>query len=185
MSDFSPESSFLELLKRRDDAAWQRLVVDESPMIYQLACGLVGPSDAADVAQEVFQAAWKHIAQFNGAAKIRTWLYRIGLNKCHLTRRKRKQRSDAMKGFIAVKQAECSPPGTLSQLGDRELVREALDRLDDKSRLILALRHFRGLSYAEIGEVFGWSSKATVAKHVRQATEQLKELLSRLSGGGC
>jgi RNA polymerase sigma factor (sigma-70 family) len=70
-------------------------------------------------------------------------------------------------------------------LDDCELVREALDRLDDESRLVLTLVHFEGLTYAEVGAVLGWRSKGTVCAKVRKATERLKELLSQLSGGGC
>src|SRR3954468_17623974 len=38
--------------------------------------------DAEDVVQETLLAAWRGLAEFEGRASLRSWLYRIATNRC-------------------------------------------------------------------------------------------------------
>jgi DNA-directed RNA polymerase specialized sigma24 family protein len=38
--------------------------------------------DAEDALQETLLAAWRGLAQFEGRASVRTWLYRVATNCC-------------------------------------------------------------------------------------------------------
>src|SRR5215211_2731666 len=38
--------------------------------------------DAEDVLQETMLAAWRGLAEFEGRASLRSWLYRIATNRC-------------------------------------------------------------------------------------------------------
>jgi RNA polymerase sigma factor (sigma-70 family) len=38
--------------------------------------------DAEDMVQETLLAAWRGLAEYEGRASVRTWLYRIATNRC-------------------------------------------------------------------------------------------------------
>ncbi len=60
------------------------------PLVRRLALILGDPSDAEDVAQEAFLAAFRAWSSFDGA-DVRAWLYTIALRRAfdHLRRRRR------------------------------------------------------------------------------------------------
>src|SRR5690242_2224058 len=45
--------------------------------------------DAQDIAQEVFWAAWEHLAELREPGKFRSWLYRIATNRGYDLRRRK------------------------------------------------------------------------------------------------
>src|SRR5262249_2566052 len=68
-----------------DLEAFDRLVASHYASVFAVARRLSpSPDDAADVAQEVFLAAWKQIGRFNRRASFRTWLHAIALRQCAL-----------------------------------------------------------------------------------------------------
>jgi RNA polymerase sigma-70 factor (ECF subfamily) len=61
-------------------------------------------------------------------------------------------------------------------------VRRALQQLDLDYRVVVILRHFHDLSYAEMAEVIGIPEK-TVKSRLFSARRELRELLSRTDDG--
>lgn len=61
-------------------------------------------------------------------------------------------------------------------------LQEALNRLDDMDREVLALRHFEQLSNAEAAAVMGIQESAASKRYLR-AVERLKALLREMPGG--
>src|SRR5260370_25456589 len=54
---------------------------------------MLGPSqDAEDALQDTMLAAWQGLAEFEGRASLRTWLYRIATNRCLNARRSASRR---------------------------------------------------------------------------------------------
>ena len=89
----SISTSLLDRVKAQDQGAWQRLVKLYGPVVYRWCrrAGLQG-SDAADVAQEVFQSMMIGIGGFRRRRpgdSFRGWLWTITKNKLrdHLRRR--------------------------------------------------------------------------------------------------
>ena len=78
-------TSLVEAAQASDPAAWQRLVDEFSSRVYRWCrrSGL-GQEDAADVAQEVFVAAWRNIGNFRRdrpGDSLRKWIRAITTNK--------------------------------------------------------------------------------------------------------
>src|SRR5262245_21922232 len=48
--------------------------------------------DAEDALQDTLLAAWQGLAEFEGRASLRTWLYRIATNRCLNARRSARRR---------------------------------------------------------------------------------------------
>jgi RNA polymerase sigma-70 factor, ECF subfamily len=71
------------LVKAGDEHAFRRLVGPYQGEL-QLHCYRIlgSAQDAEDALQETLLAAWRGLAQFEGRASIRTWLYRVATNCC-------------------------------------------------------------------------------------------------------
>src|SRR5437870_3546816 len=82
------DDRLIERSRRGDLEAFDRLVASHYPWVYTVARRLSpDPDDAADIAQEVFLAAWKQIGRFGGRSSFRTWLHAIALRQCALSMR--------------------------------------------------------------------------------------------------
>src|SRR5437764_8404042 len=87
------DDRLIERSRRGDLEAFDRLVASHYAGVYAVARRLSpSPDDAADVAQEVFLAAWKQIGRFNRRASFRTWLHAIALRQCALSARSARRR---------------------------------------------------------------------------------------------
>lgn len=70
----------MELIKQQHNvSAW---VAEYSDALYRYAAQrLKDKDDAADMVQETFLSAWRSVAQYNGEASVKTWLFTILKNK--------------------------------------------------------------------------------------------------------
>ncbi|MGB9154728.1 MAG: RNA polymerase sigma factor, partial [Alphaproteobacteria bacterium] len=90
-----PEEIDIEALKKKDEQAFKQLVDSLGKDIFNLCLGIVAVTeDAEDLAQETFVEAYRSINGFREGAHIKTWVFRIAINKCydHLKFTKRKKR---------------------------------------------------------------------------------------------
>ncbi len=73
--------ALVELAKQGDDEAFGILVDEYKGKIYKYVSRMLhDPTEAEDVAQEVFIRAYENLMGFRGAASFQTWLYRIASN---------------------------------------------------------------------------------------------------------
>ena len=74
----------IEGLKAGDERVFRDFVDTYSRDIYNLCLNVVTSSeDAEDIAQEVFIQAYHSIGSFREGSQLKTWLYRIAMNKCY------------------------------------------------------------------------------------------------------
>ena len=162
--------------QRGDDEAFDELVERHRRRIYSLVCRLATPAEADDLAQEVFIAAYKTLPNFRGDAAFSTWLYRIAVHVCSHHLRKRRldttdldeQQADWDRGHDPERSA------ISSELQER--VRDAIEQLPYKLRLVVVLRDLQGLSYEEIAQVVGCPI-GTVRSRLHYATQRLETVL--------
>lgn len=131
-----------------------------APRILSLAKRMLkDPSEAEDVTQEAMLRLWKMAPDWrDGEAKVSTWLYRVGSNLC--TDRLRKKRGVALD---ETPELEDETPDVETQMiaADRgRALRHAMDRLPQRQKLALTLRHFEDLSNPEIADVLETSVEA-------------------------
>lgn len=100
------------------------------------------------------------------------WLYHVtrrrAMNRARGRRRRREREAAAFRGRLGVSPA-ATDPASAAALADAVAV------LPDALREALVLRHWGGLTLAEIGAALGVST-ATAARRVDAATQQLREL---------
>ncbi len=179
----------LEALKAGDKAAFARLVETHSPVIYRLALRMVNnPQDAEDVLQETFIKAYQHLADFDGRARLSTWLYRIATNEALMLLRKRKVESlsiDAPAGDNAEAEQEPLEIVDWSHLPEdalltdeaRAYLEEAVRALPAGLKAVFLLREIEGLSTRETAEILHLS-EAAVKTRLSRARLRLRERLS-------
>jgi RNA polymerase sigma-70 factor (ECF subfamily) len=135
--------------------------------------------EAEDVMQEAFVRAWTTIAPNAYAGDFYPWLRVVAGNLCTDILRRR-SRSQPL--------ADVEPASVdlgldrLTDEEDRELVRRALARLNERHRHALLMREDEGLTYGEIAERTGVSA-GTVESLLWRARQALKKEL-RVIGGG-
>ena len=185
------ERLLLNRLVKRDEDAFNEIVRSYSDRVYNLVLRLVGsPSEAEDIAQEVFVTVFKSIESYRGEAKLSTWILRIAANHSknrikYLARRRTtgqelRDGSDATEfadeGKAPV-QAHFDAPDVVLEAAETErIMQEAIANLDEEQRLLVVLRDVEELAYDEIVEITGLP-EGTVKSRLHRARMALKELL--------
>lgn len=172
-----------------DREAFGRLVERHHPGVLRFVhrfLGIVDGHTAEDLAQDVFLAAWKAAPSFRPRAKVLTWLLRITTNICLNYRRRSRLRaavSLATRGFLSTQEGNAGLRSAAERPDAREIAREqaemvgrAIAGLPPKQRTAILLRHFHGLSYAEIADVLDTSVSA-VESLLFRARQSLRNVL--------
>jgi RNA polymerase sigma-70 factor (ECF subfamily) len=132
-----------------------------------IMAGVVGSHDLArEVVQEAFARALRQQRKFRGEGSLEAWVWKIALNVA-LKMRRGLDREWALDQEYEAAVRETAP--------DRD-VRAAVRALPPRRRLVVFLRYFADLSYAEIAAIAG-VSEGTVAATLAQAKEELLGLL--------
>lgn len=182
----------IEGLRNGDDAAYEALTTEYQQPVYNLVLRLVSdPSDACDVAQEVFIKVFRKIGAFRGDSSLKTWIYRIAVNEAYNYKR---WFSRHRKQEIGLENDEEGSPNYSQKLSDpgrspfdsvsdheqHALVEAALARLSPSFRTAVVLRDIEELSYEEIAEILQ-VALGTVKSRILRGREALrKELAGQL-----
>jgi RNA polymerase sigma-70 factor (ECF subfamily) len=178
-----------------EDQAFEALVARYEGRVYRLARRLTSESDAPDVLQEAFLAAYRGLSGFRGESRFSTWLYRIVTNTALMHRRARARRpAESLEGFLprfdeegrhAAEPADLEAASRADELLDRRLLAEkaqaGLDRLPELYRDAFVLRDLEELTTEEVGELLGLSA-AAVRQRVHRARLMLRGYLNDLVG---
>jgi RNA polymerase sigma-70 factor, ECF subfamily len=166
--------AFAELVRR-----W------ETPI--QRLCGrMIGDlHKAEDLAQETFARVFVRRASYEPTGRFSTWLWRIAINLCHDELRRRTRRgeqslqfegADGEDGETAPVSPDATPSEELQTLEKSERIRAAVGRLPEKLRVVVLLRHYEGLKFAEIAEVLGIPD-GTVKSRMVEGLDRLAVML--------
>jgi RNA polymerase sigma-70 factor (ECF subfamily) len=139
-------------------------------------------SVAADVTQQVFLKVITSIAQFKGSAAFSTWLYRLVVNACKDTARRRKSAALAAdRSWVEEFAIPCSQEDDYTRARNARFVRDAVSALPPKLRLAVLLRYFDEQSYEEMADSLH-CSMGTVASRLSRGHKMLAERLKGLIG---
>lgn len=156
------------------DDSFDQTVRARSPQILRTAYRILGNwADAEDVAQETFVRLHRHgLRTFANEAALASWLYRVAVNLC-LDSRRRRRASGELPELPSV---EASAEAVAIREEQKERLMQALAKLPPKERAAVVLREIEGLSSAEVAEVLG-SSEGTVRSQVFKAIGRLRRIL--------
>lgn len=152
-----------------------RLIIEKyQRKMYNLAFQIVNDKDSAkDITQDVFIKIFNHLKNFNSNKKFFSWIYRITLNETLNWKKK----STYLQPIDELHAAEYSNPSVDYEKNERAIqISKALNKLDEKYRTLLILKHYNDLSYDEIGEILELPT-AKVKSRLYIAREKLRNLL--------
>jgi RNA polymerase sigma-70 factor (ECF subfamily) len=186
------DRALVRAAQRGDEQAFRSLVERYHRRVVQLALGMVKDADEAmDIAQETFVRVHRYLPSFKGDSSFFTWTYRIAMNLCLDSQRRkgRAERVDLGQGDDAEIEAAMDPPshalaGPQRQVLNEELrgkMEEALAGLSENHRAILLLREVEGLSYEELARVLG-IRKGTVMSRLFHARLKMQNKLREYLG---
>jgi RNA polymerase sigma-70 factor, ECF subfamily len=175
------DEAWVQGAKGGDQSAFARLVDQYKTPVYNLAFRMLGNSeDAEDAAQETFLRAYSQLSTYDLTRKFSSWLMSIAAHYC-IDQLRRRRFSwlpiDALDGLDWLWASDDRPEQTVIDSEDRDEVRRLLLILPAKYRLVLVLRYWYDLSYAEIAQMTKMS-EAAVKTRLHRAREMLSEHLN-------
>jgi len=161
------------------------------PALYKRAYRCVGdPHDAEDAVQDALLAAYKHLDQFKGTARMTTWLTTIVTNSAlmQLRRRPRRPHISLDEQFLEDQDYSMSDrvadvrPGPESECirsqSRRHLMR-LMKGLSPAERRAIQLFVLDGLTLKEVSDFLG-VSQGTVKSNLFRARSKLKRMMRRV-----
>ena len=183
------ESVLLADLRAGKEPAFETLVTTYMPAMLRIARRMLrNEEDARDAVQDAFLCASRSLAQFQGEAKLATWLHRIVVNaslmKLRRRRRKPEQCIDELlpqfldDGHQVRSSSEWNLPAdeALGRRETRQMVRSCIDRLPETYRTVLLLRDIEELDTHEAARLLQVSPTA-VKLRLHRARQALRTLL--------
>jgi RNA polymerase sigma-70 factor, ECF subfamily len=180
------------MLEVRDDkaAAFEELVARYQGRLVTVLKHQVGSRELAeDLAQDVFLRVYRARKSYQPGAKFSTWLFTIANHVAANALRSQSRRHE-----VALRSSDSGPLGPrpldrmlqassgqmparqLAKVEMRDIVRMAMETLNERQRMAVLLSKFEGMSYAEIAAVMEISPPA-VKSLLSRARENLREVL--------
>ncbi len=173
--------------------AFDALVRQYDQAVLRLAMHLTGSEqDAQDIQQEAFLKAYRYLGNFRFECSFYTWVYRIVTNLCldHLRRRKTRREDQAVMidssgeeidllTNVSDDRSGANPARELERKYLGQCIREALDELTPRERMVFELKHYQGLRLRTIGEMLN-TTEETAKNTLFRATKKLRVKLAEL-----
>jgi RNA polymerase sigma-70 factor, ECF subfamily len=142
---------------------------------------------AEELAQETFVRAFRGIQGMNRETKLSTWLFGIARNVARESLRARVRANRQIdledESVMDLSDNKPVPVDRLLSKELNELIRRALEALDEDKRLVFTLKVFHQCSYEEIAEITGFSL-AKLKTDLHRARAEMRKKISPYAGVG-
>lgn len=178
------ERQLLIRSREGDHNAFKEIVKIYENQVAATVIGMLGHcTEADDVGQETFIRFYKSMAKFRGESSLGTYLTRIAinlsLNELKRRQRKRKRFHDNPEERMEIFVSNGDP---YKREDEKEMVRQAIQKLDPKSRAVIVLRLIDGFSTRETANTLKLPM-GTVLSRLARGQMKLKEILTPLYEG--
>ena len=181
------DTELVERSRHGDADAYTQLVTRYQAMAARTAYVITGSdADAEEAAQEGFVKAYYALDRFRPGAPFRPWLLRIVANEAINRRKAAGRRATVDLSVVGDRPSSdtaLSPEGAALASERKAVVLEALRRMRDEDRLVIAYRYFFDLSESEMAEALG-VARGTVKSRLSRAIARLRELMPEMRPDG-
>ena len=147
----------LELMRSGSGASTEEFEAAALPHlndIYRTAVGMLrNPTEAEDLAQDVYLHAWKSFHRFQAGTNCRAWLFKILFHRLHHHRRKWFRMPLGLDDTVLEATLAAEPP-VPDGITDEEVL-AAIARVPEDFREVLLLADVEEFAYKEIAETLG------------------------------
>lgn len=167
-------------------SAYERLMKKYHDQIANLIYRIIHHREQVeDLTQEVFIKAFASLQSFNDEYAFTTWLYKIATNSSIDYIRKKKLSTFSIDKPISMEESDATyelpdsryePDKHIIQKQRATLIQEAIDKLPEKYRRVIMMRHTNELDYSEIAKILKLPI-GTVKAHIFRARELLNKYL--------
>lgn len=171
-------------LKAGDEAALNLLMQRwQVPLVRFILRYTGNPTDAVELAQEVFVRVYQHRSRFTPNRRFSTWVYTIATNLCrnqarwhrnHPTTPLAGQEGGSGSAWVTP---EPSPAARAEHSEIAALVRDQIQRLPHDLKTVILLFEYEECSHETIAGVLGCTPKA-VESRLYRARKRLRKALS-------
>ena len=148
-----------------------RIVKEHKGTIYTVCYMFSKDEDeVADLFQDILVNLWKGFSKFRGESNIKTWIYRVSLNTCISSDRKKKRKGETVPLDMNINLFDDSQ----EDMKQVRMLQNRISRLGPFDRAIVLL-WLENLSYDEIGAVVGITAK-NVSVRLFRIKEQLRNM---------
>ena len=141
-------------------------------------------TDADDVAQDVFVIVHRRLAEFEGRAQVKTWVFKILVHVVrHYWRTHQRKPGDRAGEDVTQMQnltadRESSPASSLERVEAMRVVDRLWGTLDENKREVFVLAEIEQMTAVEIAEIVD-ANPNTVASRLRAARRDFERALVR------
>jgi len=182
----TPLALLIERAAAGETAAFEQIMIHSQQRVMAMSWRMLGnEADARDACQEVFLRVYKHLRRFKQDQDFFAWLYRITVNVCRDTLKKRHIQSqtrsidaDPNDSVLEIPAEQADAEQTLLQAQRRELISRAIAMLPFKERASIILRDVEGHSTEEVARILK-SSSTTVRSQISSARRKIRDYCRR------
>ena len=181
------DEQLMSLFQGGDENAYIELVNRYKDKLINFIFNYLGDLESSeDVVQETMIKLYQKKHYYKEIAKFSTWLYTIAKNLANTELRKRKQRKTTLLSQFSKDDKTYELPSNDPE-PDQEIqtdivnkiIKNAVDQLSEKFKIVIVLRDIQGLSYEDISEIINVPI-GTVKSRINRARLQLQVELKHL-----
>jgi RNA polymerase sigma-70 factor (ECF subfamily) len=170
------DAGLVALARDGDVRAYEELVTRYRDPAYRVAWFVTRErGEAEDATQEAFVKAYHALPRFRPGAPFKPWILRIVANEARNRVRSSRRRETLAARVAAVEREDAAPSPEAAALAaeERTTLLGALERLNERDRLVIAYRYLFDLSEAEMAAALDLRP-GTVKSRLSRALDRLR-----------
>lgn len=177
VSGLSEEQLLERFVARRDEIAFEALIVRHGPMVWGVCRRVLGNAQAVeDAFQATFLVLLKRAGSLRDPRRLGPWLHGVAYRVAIRARREAAGRVVRERNAAKAEAVDPAGPGDADDL--RAVLDDELSRLPERYRHPVILCHLEGMSYQEAARRLRWT-EGMVRGRLARARERLRGRLVR------
>lgn len=174
------DTELVRRIQRGDMAAFEVLFLKYQGPIYRTALAVTrDPGAAEEVLQDCFYKTYLNIMNITGEGSLSPWLHRVAVNLSCNALKKRRVRFEALDDVaenMITSDPHQSPESVVEQAELRGKMRDAINALPVKHRVVVALHYLQDFSLPEVAYILDLPV-GTVKSRLHHARKSLRDRL--------